>query len=75
MLRALVFFFIAMGALEALAIATGKTNLMGGLAVISLAVFFAGVLHGLGGLQADIRALLAHLRESTDRSRAQGSQP
>jgi hypothetical protein len=74
MLRALVIFFIAMGVLEVVAIAIGKTNLMGGLVVICLAVFFAGVLHGLGGLQKDIRVLLAYLRESTDRSREQGPQ-
>ncbi len=62
MLRSLVIFFIALGVLEAVAIALGKLNLLAGLGAICLAVFFAGVLHGLGGLQNDIRALLAHLR-------------
>ena len=63
MLRVLVIFFIALGVLEAVGIAVGKLNLLAGLGAICLAVFFAGVLHGLGGLQKDIRALLAYLRE------------
>jgi len=74
MLRALAIFFVAMGVLEAVAIAMGKAELMGGLVVICLAVFFAGVLHGLGAIQKDIRMLLTHLHETTGRSRTQDPQ-
>jgi hypothetical protein len=74
MLRALVIFFVAMGLLEAVAIAIGKTNLMGGLVVVCLAVFFAGVLYGLDGLQRDLRVLSALLRESPGRAGGPGPQ-
>ena len=73
MLRALVILFLAMAVLEAVAIATGKANLMGGLVVICLALFFAGALYALGGIQKDVRGLLTHLHESTDRPREQGA--
>ena len=66
MLRALVIFFVAMGVLEVVAVAIGKANLMGGLVIICLALFFAGTLHALAGIQQDVRALLAHARGSTD---------
>ncbi len=72
MLRALVIFFVAMGALEVVAVAIGKANIMGGLVVIGLAAFFAGALHALDGIGRDVRGLVAHLRQSADRSRDQG---
>jgi hypothetical protein len=67
MLRALVILFVAMAALEIAAVALGKANLMGGLVIIGLALFFAGTLHALDGIQRDVRGLLAHLRGSAER--------
>jgi hypothetical protein len=63
MLRALVVFFLAVGAFEVVATALGKLSLVAGLGAICLAVFFAGVLHGMRAMQQDLRALLTLLRE------------
>jgi hypothetical protein len=67
MLRVLVILFVALAALEIVAVALGKANVMGGLVIIGLALFFAGALHALGGIQQDVRALLAHLRGRAER--------
>jgi|GEM_PF-4331957 len=40
----------------------GKLNLSGGLAAISFALFFGGVIYGLDGIKNDLQEIRSHIR-------------
>jgi hypothetical protein len=64
MLRILSILFFAAGVLEVILMIIGKLNLSGGLAAISFALFFGGVIYGLAGIKDDLQAIRSRMNPS-----------
>jgi len=60
--------FFAAGVLEVVLMIIGKLNLAGGLAAISFALFFGGVIYGLDGIKNDLQEIRSHIKPSESKS-------